>query len=84
MFLKPRTLLGVASLRRYARIPARMHILARICATKHYPTESLVTNIGAIGAIPKNMSTKFQPKLLKLKLDIVEKPENPSAQTDRF
>ena len=50
-----------------------MHILARICATKHYPTESLAMNIGTI---PKNMPTNFQPKRLKLKLDIVEKPEN--------
>ena len=66
-------MLGVASSRRYARITARMHILARICATKHYPTKSLATNIGTI---PKNMPTNFQPKRLKLKLDIVEKPEN--------
>ena len=29
-----------------------------------------------IGTIPKNMPTNFQPKQLKLKLDIVEKPEN--------
>ena len=64
---------GVASSRRYARIPARMHILARICATKHYPTESLAMNIETI---PKNMPTNFQPKRLKLKLDIVEKPGN--------
>ena len=47
--------------------------LARICATKHYPTKSLAMNIGTI---PKNMPTNFQPKRLKLKLDIVEKPEN--------
>ena len=69
-----------------------MHILARICATKHYPTESLTMNIGTI---PKNMPTNFQPKQLKLKLDIVEKPENrvhkltdsnvsPAAVTSRF
>ena len=37
------------------------------------PTESLAMNIGTI---PKNMPTNFQPKRLKLKLDIVEKPEN--------
>ena len=55
------------------QILARIHILARICATKHYPTESLATNIGTI---PKNMLTNFQPKQLKLKLDIVKKPEN--------
>ena len=47
--------------------------LARICATKQLPTESLATNIGTI---PKNMPTNFQLKRLKLKLDIVEKPEN--------
>ena len=29
-----------------------------------------------IGTIPKNMPTNFQLKRLKLKLDIVEKPEN--------
>ena len=50
-----------------------MHILARSCATKQLPTESLATNIGTI---PKNMPTNFQLKRLKLKLDIVEKPEN--------
>ena len=53
-----------------------MHILARICATKQLPTESLATNIGTI---PKNMPTNFQLKRLKLKLDIVEKPENRSV-----
>ena len=53
-----------------------MHILARICATKHYPTESLAMLATNIGTIPKNMPTNFQPKRLKLKLDIVEKPEN--------
>ena len=57
----------------HAHFPARMHILARICVTKHYPIESLAMNIGTI---PKNMPTNFQPKRLKLKLDIVEKPEN--------
>ena len=66
-------LLGVASSRRYARIPARMHLLVRICATKQSRTKSLATNIGTI---PKNMPNNFQLKRLKLKLDIVEKPEN--------
>ena len=61
-------LLSVASSRRYARIPARVHILARICATKQFPTESLATNIGTI---PKNMFDNFQLKRLKLELDIV-------------
>ena len=44
-----------------------------ICATKQSRTKSLATNIGTI---PKNMSPNFQFKRLKLKLDIVEKPEN--------
>ena len=66
-------LLGVASSRRYARIPARVHLLVRICATKQSRTKSLATNIGTI---PKNMPTNFQLKRLKLKIDIVEKPEN--------
>ena len=52
---------------------ARMHILARIYATKQSRTKSLATNIGTI---PKNMHTNFQLKRLKLKLDIVIKPEN--------
>ena len=34
-----------ASSRRYARISARMHILARICATKQSETKSFVANI---------------------------------------
>ena len=59
--------------RRYARITARMHIFARIYATKQSRTKSLATNIGTI---PKNMPTNFQLKRLKLKLDIVKKPEN--------
>ena len=50
-----------------------MHLLVRICATKQSRTKSLATNIGTI---PKNMPTNFQLKRLKLKLDIVEKPEN--------
>ena len=50
-----------------------MHILARIYATKQSQTKSLATNIGTI---PKNMPTNFQLKRLKLKLDIVKKPEN--------
>ena len=66
-------MLGVASSRRDARIPARTHILARICAMKQSRTKSLATNIRTI---PKNMPTNFQLKRLKLKLDIVEKPEN--------
>ena len=69
-------MLGVASSRRDARIPARTHILARICAmkqSKQSRTKSLATNIRTI---PKNMPTNFQLKRLKLKLDIVEKPEN--------
>ena len=66
-------MLGVASSRRYARIPARTHILARIHATKQSRTKFLATNIGTI---PKNMLTNFQLERLKLKLDIVEKPEN--------
>ena len=52
---------------------ARTHILARICAMKQSRTKSLATNIRTI---PKNMPTNFQLKRLKLKLDIVEKPEN--------
>ena len=63
----------VASSRRYARIPARTHILARICATKQSRIESLATNIGTI---PKNVPINFQLKRLKLNLDIVEKPAN--------
>ena len=58
---------------RCANDPARTHILARICATKQSRTKSLATNIRTI---PKNMPTNFQLKRLKLKLDIVEKPEN--------
>ena len=61
--------------RRYARITARtrMHIFARIYATKQSRTKSLATNIGTI---PKNMPHNFQLKRLKLKLDIVNKTEN--------
>ena len=66
-------LLDVASSRTYARIPARTHILARFYATKQSRTKCLAKNIGTI---PKNMPTNFQLKRLKLKLDIVEKPEN--------
>ena len=40
---------------------------------KQSRTKSLATNIRTI---PKNMPTNFQLKRLKLKLDIVEKPEN--------
>ena len=50
-----------------------MHIFARIYATKQSRSKSLATNIGTI---PKNMPTNFQLKRLKLKLDIVKKPEN--------
>ena len=50
-----------------------MHIFARIYATKQSRTKSLAANIGTI---PKNMPTNFQLKQLKLKLDIVKKPEN--------
>ena len=50
-----------------------MHLLVRICATKQSRTKSLATSMGTI---PKNMPTNFQLKRLKLKLDIVEKPEN--------
>ena len=59
----------------HPRILARIHILARICATKQSRTKSLATNIGNI---PKNMPTNFQLKRLKLRLwlDIVERPEN--------
>ena len=63
----------IASSRRYARIPARTYILAHICATKQSRTKSFSTTIGTI---PKNMPTNFELKLLKPKLDIVEKPEN--------
>ena len=66
-------MLGVASSRRDARIPARTHILARICAMKQSRTKSLATNIRTI---PKNMPTNFQLERLKLNLDIVKKPEN--------
>ena len=52
---------------------AYLRVSARICATKQSRTKSLATNIGTI---PKNMLTNFQLKRLKLKLDIVEKPEN--------
>ena len=58
----------------YARIPARMHILARNCATKQSRTKPLTTNIGTT---PKDMPTNFQLKRLKLKLDIVEKLTDP-------
>ena len=43
---------------------------------KQSRTKSLATNITNIRTIPKNMPTNFQLKRLKLKLDIVEKPEN--------
>ena len=46
---------------------------AHICARKRRRAKSLATNIGTI---PKNMSTNFQLKRLKLILSIVEKPEN--------
>ena len=52
---------------------AHAQLLVRICATKQSRTKSLATNIGTI---PKNMPTNFEPKLLKPKLDIVEKAEN--------
>ena len=63
----------IASSRRYARIPARTHILAHICVTKQSRTKSFSTNIGTI---PKNMLTNFELKQLKPKLDIAKKPEN--------
>ena len=68
----------IASSRRYARIPARTHILAHmahICVTKQSRTKSFSTNIGTI---PKNMLTNFELKRLNLKpkLDIAKKPEN--------
>ena len=68
-----RSLTRIASSRRYSRIPARMHILAHICATKQSRTKSFSTNIGTI---TKNMPTNFELKRLKPKLDIAKKPEN--------
>ena len=59
-----------------AQIRAKMCVRAEIphlCARKRCRAKSLATNIGTI---PKNMSTNFQLKRLKLNLDIVEKPEN--------
>ena len=64
-------LTGVASLRRYARIPTRTHILTRICAMKRCRTKSFGT-ITNIGTIPKNMPTNFEPKQLKPKLDMTD------------
>ena len=46
---------------------------AHLCARKRRRAKSLATNIGTL---PKNMSTNFQLKRLKLNLDNVEKPEN--------
>ena len=68
-----RILFQIASSRRYARIPARTHIVAHICAMKQSRIKSFTTNIETI---PKNMSTNFELKRLKPKLDTVEKPEN--------
>ena len=65
----------VADSRRYARISARTHILAYICAMKQSRTKSFTFSTN-IGTIPKNMLTNFELKRLKPKLDIVEKPKN--------
>ena len=59
--------------RRYAQKCACAPEFAHIYARKRRRAKSLTTNIGTI---PKNMSTNFQIKRLKLNLDIVEKPEN--------
>ena len=82
-YLRLSILCQIASSRRYARIPARTHILAHICAMKQSRTKSFSTNIGTatVGTIPfpKNMPTNFELKRFKRlnpKLDIVEKPEN--------
>ena len=55
-----------------AQLRAKMCMCAgiRACASKRRRAKSLATNIGTI---PKNMSTNFQLKQLKLKVDIVEK-----------
>ena len=63
----------IASSRRYAQKCACAPEFAHIYARKRRRAKSLTTNIGTI---PKNMSTNFQIKRLKLNLDIVEKPEN--------
>ena len=68
-----RILFEIASSRRYAPKGACAPEFAHICAKKRRRAKPLATNIETI---PKNMSTNFQLKQLKLKLDIVEKPEN--------
>ena len=69
----------IASSRRYARIPARTHILAHRSARRSDPEQNpLVRTLEQLenGTIPKNMFTNFEHKRLKPKLDIFEKPKN--------
>ena len=73
MFVAKEILFEIASSRRYAQKCACAPEFAHIYARKRRRAKSLTANIGTI---PKNMSTNFQIKRLKLNLDIVEKPEN--------
>ena len=66
-------MIEIASSRRYAPKYACAPEFAHICARKRRREKSFASNIVTI---PENMSSNFQLKRLKLKLDIVEKPEN--------
>ena len=78
-FLAFRIIISMFEPKDFVRHRFVAQISTKICVCRssrisvRHRTKSLSTNIGTIS---KNMPTNFDPKQLKLKRDIIEKPEN--------